>query len=366
MNVIADGAGIILEPRPGEQIRIWSHWLRVLSVEADLYVVEAKQWTDGANFHPQRVMVDPECQLRSAEIADDELRMTWTDGTVGAVGLADLERRLQGDPLGRYERTPWAAGKRWLTLGWDAFIHSDAALRTTLEALTRDGVVMISDVPPDVRSAIDIADRLGGLELSQLGESFRIHFAENSRHIGEEMGEIPLHIDLVYRQRPPDFQVLHALHQIDSGGENVFVDIDHVDRQLSDDQREWLRSVVLDFVATSGAVAFRGSHPVLHQDHDRRLRAAYNQYKVQFPVDTPADYFEVFDQFRDLIHRDESSVEFLLPEGHAVIFDNRRVLHGRRAFNDPRRDVIGCYASGDDLRCRLRSLEYANEGSIDA
>lgn len=331
-------------------------------VEADLYVAESKAWTDGSNFHPQRVAFEADSLLRSAELHDNELVLRWTDGVSGVVQVAELERRIQGDPLHAHARVPWARGKEWTVADWADVSTDDEALRSAMAALMSDGVLLVSGMDPEAGSAVALADRLGGMERSHLGESFRIHYSDDSRHIGEEMGEIPLHIDLVYRQRPPDFQVLHALRQIDGGGENVFVDIEHIERLLTDGARDLLEEVVLDFVATSSAVSFRGSHPVLHEDHDGRLRVAYNQYKVQFPVDTPPDYFEVFDQFRELIHRDDVTVDFLLPQDAAVVFDNRRVLHGRRAFSDARRDVIGCFASGDDIRNNLRVLEQRAGG----
>ena len=47
---------------------------------------------------------------------------------------------------------------------------------------------------------------------------------------------------------------------------------------------------------------------------------------------------------------------FLVPQDGIVIFDNRRVLHGRRPITDPRRHVIGCFLDDDDLRSTYRLL----------
>jgi alpha-ketoglutarate-dependent taurine dioxygenase len=58
--------------------------------------------------------------------------------------------------------------------------------------------------------------------------------------------------------------------------------------------------------------------------------------------------------------------EYLLQEGDAVIFDNRRVLHARKAFSDkegqegkdgePNRWLKGCYFEADALLDRGRML----------
>jgi gamma-butyrobetaine dioxygenase len=48
-----------------------------------------------------------------------------------------------------------------------------------------------------------------------------------------------------------------------------------------------------------------------------------------------------------------------LGEGQMVVFDNRRVLHGRRAF-DPatgKRRLRGCYVDRSEFTSRLRVLQ---------
>jgi alpha-ketoglutarate-dependent taurine dioxygenase len=56
---------------------------------------------------------------------------------------------------------------------------------------------------------------------------------------------------------------------------------------------------------------------------------------------------------------------FLIPQDGIVMFDNRRVLHGRRPVEDARRHVIGCFIDDDDLRSSYRLLrERSNGGSV--
>jgi gamma-butyrobetaine dioxygenase len=336
--------------------RIWSYWLRLASTEAGLYDGTARRWTDGANFHPQAPIGVDQLRLVDAAVTPGALRVRWADGHVSVLGLADLVARLDEDPVNRLARRPWADAAGWTTYPL-ADLADDEVRRQLMESFFVDGVVFISGVPKTDRAILDVAGLLGGVEPSHLGEVFTIHRKERSQHIGEEMGEIPLHIDLVYRQRPPEVQVLHALTQIAEGGENVFVDIEQVALALDADVLEWLFTVGLDFVAASEQVHFRGRHRVLSIAADGRLQVAYNQYKVRFPLDTPHQFYEAFEAFRRTIHDPGITVTFQLPEDHVVVFDNRRVLHGRLAFTDPRRHVNGCFVSGDDLRSSYRMLE---------
>ncbi len=361
MNVSLHGAGIRLDGLQDAPFELSANWLRSVSAKSDLYETKSHGWTDGANFHPQDVAFDVERAVVNVALAGHWLELVWSDGTRTGIALDQLLVHLERDPLAALCRRPWLRPAEWSEVGFEQLMSDDTSLLEMLNALVRDGVVTVRDVPACVTSAPALATRMGGLERSHLGETFRVHHQANSTHIGEEMGEIPLHIDLVYRQRPPDYQVLHALTQVVAGGENIFVDVEHVVALLTPAETELLQSVELDFVALSETVHFRGRHPVLSIDPDKRLRVAYNQYKMQFPHGTPPEYFGAFASFQKHIHQSTNQVEFLLREGSAVLFDNRRVLHGRRAFDDPRRDVIGCFAAGDDVRSRLRGLIAASQ-----
>lgn len=341
--------------------RLWSDWLRIASTPAGLYEETSRHWTDGANFHPQESREIDRLRVIDAAIDGGALQVRWADGHLSSLPIAELMARIDEDPVGRVTRRPWASSENWKTYSLDA-LDDEEVQRQLLERFLVDGVVFISDVPKTDQAIVDVAGVLGRVEPSHLGDVFTIHRRERSQHIGEEMGEIPLHIDLVYRQRPPEVQILHALRQIESGGENVFVDIERVALELDSEVLQWLFAVHLDFVAASEQVHFRGRHRVLSIADDGQLQVAYNQYKVRFPIDTAQQYYDAFERFRRMIHDPGVNVTFRLPEDHIVVFDNRRVLHGRLAFSDPRRHVKGCFVSGDDLRSRFRMLEPDHAG----
>lgn len=51
----------------------------------------------------------------------------------------------------------------------------------------------------------------------------------------------------------------------------------------------------------------------------------------------------------EIMRREELLYETLMLEGTAAIFDNHRVLHGRRSFTGLTRSLLGCYVGKDDL-----------------
>ena len=63
--------------------------------------------------------------------------------------------------------------------------------------------------------------------------------------------------------------------------------------------------------------------------------------------------------FHKVINSADLTFELMLQPGHCVIFNNRRVLHGRRAFeshNAQPRWLKGAYLDSDDFESQLRYL----------
>jgi gamma-butyrobetaine dioxygenase len=98
--------------------------------------------------------------------------------------------------------------------------------------------------------------------------------------------------------------------------------------------------------------------------------------KLGLPGGATDDLPASLSAFEELLDRKESQYEFTMQEGDLVFFDNRRVLHARRAFKDKpdQKDVAvgeatrwlkGCYLDGDVIWNKLRYLTRAGvQGDI--
>jgi gamma-butyrobetaine dioxygenase len=77
-----------------------------------------------------------------------------------------------------------------------------------------------------------------------------------------------------------------------------------------------------------------------------------------------------------MLAQEQNQYKYLLKEGDAVIFDNRRVLHARTAFSDLENDpgqsgkdgetnrwLKGCYLEADAPLDRGRVLRKAHDGN---
>ena len=99
----------------------------------------------------------------------------------------------------------------------------------------------------------------------------------------------------------------------------------------------------------------------------KRLKHVNYSPPFQAPllVDTPSGFYEALKRFADILGEGENRYEYLLREGDAVLFDNRRVLHSRTAFKviegegkegDTNRWLKGCYLDDDTILDKMRGL----------
>ena len=82
------------------------------------------------------------------------------------------------------------------------------------------------------------------------------------------------------------------------------------------------------------------------------------------PLDMPYEhmnrFYQAYREFATVLERDTACIVFRMQPGDLFIVDNRRVLHGRRAFAaGGRRHLQGCYADVDGLESRIRVLARA-------
>ena len=69
-------------------------------------------------------------------------------------------------------------------------------------------------------------------------------------------------------------------------------------------------------------------------------------------------------EFSDLVESEENLYEYRLQEGECVIFNNRRVLHGRRQFDTATgmRWLKGAYIDTDVFMSKYRVLSENHAG----
>ena len=86
---------------------------------------------------------------------------------------------------------------------YEAFKTDDVALRETLEALTRDGIVLLTGVPTEEKEGHAtelkrVVERIGTLKRTWYGDLWDVRAKEDSENIAYTNLDLGLHMDLVY------------------------------------------------------------------------------------------------------------------------------------------------------------------------
>ena len=187
-----------------------------------------------------------------------------------------------------------------------------------------------------------------------------------------------------YFHHPPRYQILHCLRNQVIGGRSIFVDALQVARKLRD-------SYPSDFdILTKTPVPFHyivdGHH--LHHEHptielaplstSEPQKISHINYSPPFQaplyLNTPKEFYSALARFAKMLNDPMNAYEYTLREGDAVMFDNRRVLHGRTAFRDKpgvemklgeiNRWLKGCYLEADPIVDRVRVLLRAKLNNV--
>ncbi|MGC3875196.1 TauD/TfdA family dioxygenase [Halomonas sp. GXIMD04776] len=303
-------------------------------------------------------------------LVEGGLRLKWTDGHVSLFDSVWLhQRRPDNDTdlaseLTRIRR-PWSANFTPAHVTHADFMTPDGE-HQWLEALLRDGLVLLDEGPLADEEVSRIATRIGPMRPTNFGARFDVYSKPNPNNAAYTAIALALHSDLPNWRQPPDIQLLYCLQNEAEGGESIFADGFAVAEELRKEAPEAFRilsktSIDFRFQDEEQDIATRA--PIIELDDEGQLKEIrFNNWirdTLRLPLDKINAWYAAYRRFWQLLHDPRHQIEFALDQGQMVAFDNRRVLHGRRAFdpNTGKRHLQGTYLDMDMLESRLRVLK---------
>jgi trimethyllysine dioxygenase len=263
------------------------------------------------------------------------------------------------------------------------------------------GICYITDTPPTPEATQTVLNTLGPIRHTHYGGFW--DFATEAKPIDTAYTNLslPAHTDNTYFAEPAGLQLFHLLSHAQStaagpiemgtfdatlGGESIFVDGFAAAATLFSDSRDAfvrLANQKIIFSAQGSpagpfhnTAAYRNGHPVVELANSRPLSAA-NAANYTTPPEVVRIRWNNLDRSsmsRLPVHRDfgrawygaakkwseilsdpQFEVQVQLRPGTPVVFDNWRILHGRRAYEGKRR-MCGAYIGMDDFRAGAASL----------
>jgi gamma-butyrobetaine dioxygenase len=250
----------------------------------------------------------------------------------------------------------------------DAILTDDGALAAWLRDLKRSGITIVEGLPPDREAGMAVARRVGFLRETNFGRTFHVVSKPNPNNSAYTADALPLHTDLPNQELPPGIQFLHCLANEAEGGGSVFAD----GVALAEDLRardpeafETLATVSIPFRFHDGSCDIRRRQRVINLDDEGAVSEVCWSGHLAGVLDLrPAEiepFYRAYRAFMRLTRDPAYRIELKLSGGEVVVFDNRRVLHGRAAF-DPStgyRELHGCYVDRGEMDSRLRVLARA-------
>lgn len=358
-DVIASGARVSLTWADGTQAHFPLIWLRDnCACTACRHAITRERLY---------VPLTPITAAPEAKLHDGNLVLSWQDGHVSTFDAGWLHQRRPGQEPAPIipARRPWAADYAPRHVEHADFVGSKAGERAWLEALLRDGLVLLDAGPLADEEVSRLAERIGPMRPTNFGARFDVRSKPNPNNAAYTAIGLALHTDLPNWRQPPDIQLLYCLENEAEGGESIFADGFAAAESLRQQDPEAFRilsETPIDFRFQDEEQDISTRAPVLTLDHDgHMIEVRFNNWirdSLRLPAHAIDAWYAAYRQFWQLLHSPEHQLDFALAPGQMIAFDNRRVLHGRRAF-DPstgRRHLQGTYLDLDMCESRLRVL----------
>ena len=234
-----------------------------------------------------------------------------------------------------------------------------------LEAIHSEGLGLLKNLPLKASLIPQIPEMIGSIRTSNFGNTFEVVSRPDANSNAYTALALEVHSDLATREYVPGLQFLFCLKNDADGGDSIVADGFAVAEKLKSESAEFyeaLSSIPVSFGTKDKDSDYRFTAPIFEHDRDNNLTTVRHTYWLRSPmlgdIDTITTFYAAYRRFQEIANSDDSQMRFRLNAGELMAIDNRRMLHGRSAF-DPmsgERILRGCYSERDELTSRLRIL----------
>ncbi|GAA6182127.1 TauD/TfdA family dioxygenase [Shimia sp. NS0008-38b] len=334
---------------------------------------------DPTGFHPQTqermtdlTTISLNITASAAKQVENQLEVYWDEGD--DLSVFDLDWLLAHRPGHSSADAADTGFTTWRTdlspagiprTNADIVINDDGALKDWLVLTRKYGLSIVDHLADTTDAGMDVARRIGFLRETNFGVTFEVVSKPNPNNLAYTPVALPLHTDLTNQELPPGFQFLHCLANEAEGGESLFCDGYAVAEDLKrndPDAFAALCDISIPFRFHDKETDIRCRKRVITcNDNGDVIEICFNAHLADFldiaPQDMPR-YYRAYQTFMAMTRDPHYILRLKLKAGEMVVFDNRRVLHGRSAFdpNTGRRHLHGCYVDRGEFESRLRVL----------
>ena len=246
----------------------------------------------------------------------------------------------------------------------DNIINNKEELVRWLKLLHKFGFVIIKNSPTKKKSAFKILNMISHHRETFFGTPFEVVNIPKPNNQAYTADALTNHTDLPYYEYAPGYQFLHCLVNAAKGGDSTAVDGFAVANHLKQNEKEVFNMLTTTNVKfkdndfTQKAIRILYS-PIITLTKDNDFNDIRMNMGAMATIDVHPNkmkkFYEAYRFFMSLLHDKKFMIKFRLESGDIFCFNNRRILHGRTAF-DPtsgKRHLQGYYIERDDIISRL-------------
>ncbi|KDQ51074.1 hypothetical protein JAAARDRAFT_140934 [Jaapia argillacea MUCL 33604] len=324
------------------------------------------------------------------KVTDQGLSIKWESGHESTYPKEFLETYASSKKLSAFhkdvEKKTWTLESiskvKELYVTYDS-LSTPTGLLTAIDQLTQYGLLFVTGVPNKETShekceLRNLGEKFSEIRTTFYGQFFDVQNVKNSINIAYTNLDLGVHMDILYFQSPPRWQILHCLRNRVIGGASYFVDAIHAAHELYRADPEafaLLASTPVAYHYINDGHHYHQTHPTIELNPEPEVRSdglpdiAYVNYSPPFqaplPLSTPPAFYSALSKYAKILNDPANTYTYTLKEGDAVLFDNRRALHARTAFEEiegqgaegeTNRWLKGCYLEGDAIYDRGRVL----------
>lgn len=312
-------------------------------------------------------------EIDGVELAGDGVVVRFApSGEARRIAFSTLTGRA---PAETGERRLWLTGDEIATarpVTFEAMLTDDRALRSVLDRVVRFGIAFMSGAGSEPGTVERLVARFGYVRETNYGRLFDVREELAATHLAYTPVGLDLHTDNPYRDPVPTLQALHVIDAAAEGGESQFADgFAHAEALRAADRARFdvLAATPVAFAyAGPAGERYAASAPIVETSASGEVVGVrLNHRSLRPPPPEAAEpWYDAYLDFYSRVHAPAARLERKLAPGDVVLFDNRRILHGRSPYagGAVRRWLQGCYADIDGLRATLSRLSApAEEGA---
>lgn len=360
-----DGRILTLDWSDGRTSRYHAIWLRMNTCDPETFNLDTREITRSPLGLPAEVRIE-RVSVRS-------------DGAVGLVfqpeghaalfdpgwlRLHDYSNGGRRDDAA-VEKVLWTTAEcpEPPTFDGAGILDDDATFTAFLTAVASHGLARLRNAPADPDFAERFASRIGIIRDNNFGRIWNVRVEPGSGSNAYTALELAPHVDLATREYQPGLQILHCVENTAPGGRAMMIDGFRVAEDLRTEAPaafHLLTTVPWHMSNRAADSDYRWNSPAIVLDQAGQVAEIRSIYFLRGPLNVPFDLVEDLYAADRLLHEKLLDPRYRMlfdyRPGDLMLFDNRRILHGREAFDaaEGRRWLRGCYLEREELESALR------------